>query len=175
MLFGNGRQLHPAPARVVNFHILIAPTNVVFVGPTLLIQAAQNIGDELPAMDGRPIREDQVQRENLREGDLLFVQSFYESGEIKLASRLIRLEADRFLVTTARVPSESMPGNPKVGDHFLVRGGSFEPRKVDPHGVWFYKLSLRFDNPQARLPHDFPLDLTQKEVQEMLFKEAGGP
>jgi aryl-alcohol dehydrogenase-like predicted oxidoreductase len=39
----------------------------------------------------------------------------------------------------------------------------------------FYKLSLRFDNPQARLPHGFPLDATQKEVKEMLFKEAGGP
>jgi aryl-alcohol dehydrogenase-like predicted oxidoreductase len=39
----------------------------------------------------------------------------------------------------------------------------------------FYKLSLRYDNPQARLPHGFPLDITQKEVQEMLFKEAGGP
>ena len=39
----------------------------------------------------------------------------------------------------------------------------------------YYKLSLRYDNPQARLPHGFPLDITQKEVQEMLFKEAGGP
>ncbi len=39
----------------------------------------------------------------------------------------------------------------------------------------FYKLSLRFDNPQAREAHGFPLDLTQKEVQEMLYKEAGGP
>src|SRR5262249_9184629 len=38
-----------------------------------------------------------------------------------------------------------------------------------------YKLSLKFDNPQARLAHGFPLDVTQKEVQEMLFKEAGGP
>jgi aryl-alcohol dehydrogenase-like predicted oxidoreductase len=38
-----------------------------------------------------------------------------------------------------------------------------------------YKLSLRFDNPQARLPHGFPLDITQKEVREMLFEEAGGP
>jgi uncharacterized protein len=38
-----------------------------------------------------------------------------------------------------------------------------------------YKLSLRFDNPQARLAHDVPLDISQKEVQEMLFKEAGGP
>jgi uncharacterized protein len=38
-----------------------------------------------------------------------------------------------------------------------------------------YKLSLKFDNPQARWAHGFPLDSTQKEVQEMLFKEAGGP
>lgn len=38
-----------------------------------------------------------------------------------------------------------------------------------------YKISLRYDNPQARLPHGFPLDNTQKEVKEMLFKEAGSP
>ena len=38
-----------------------------------------------------------------------------------------------------------------------------------------YKLSLRFDNPQARLSHGFPLDPTQKEVKEMLYEEAGGP
>ncbi|HLJ92834.1 MAG TPA: aldo/keto reductase [Gemmataceae bacterium] len=38
----------------------------------------------------------------------------------------------------------------------------------------FYKLSLRFDNPQARWPHGFPLDKTQKEVKEM-FQEAGEP
>ena len=38
-----------------------------------------------------------------------------------------------------------------------------------------YKLSLAFDNPQARLAHGFPLDIRQKEVEEMLFKEAGSP
>jgi aryl-alcohol dehydrogenase-like predicted oxidoreductase len=38
-----------------------------------------------------------------------------------------------------------------------------------------YKVSLRFDNPQARTAHGFPLDATQKEVQEMLYKEAGRP
>jgi predicted aldo/keto reductase-like oxidoreductase len=43
--------------------------------------------------------------------------------------------------------------------------GRFEP----------YKLSLKFDNPEARKPHEFPLDPMQKEVEEM-FKEAGaGP
>jgi predicted aldo/keto reductase-like oxidoreductase len=39
-----------------------------------------------------------------------------------------------------------------------------------------YKLSLRFDNPQTRLAHGLPLDVTQKEVQEMLFRGDGaGP
>jgi aryl-alcohol dehydrogenase-like predicted oxidoreductase len=39
-----------------------------------------------------------------------------------------------------------------------------------------YKLSLKFDNPQARLSHGFPLDITQKEVQELLFSGDGaGP
>src|SRR5450631_3597729 len=31
-----------------------------------------------------------------------------------------------------------------------------------------YKLSLRFDNPEARLAHGFPLDMKQVEVREML-------
>ena len=31
-----------------------------------------------------------------------------------------------------------------------------------------YKLSLKFDNPEARLAHDFPLDMQQAEVKEML-------
>ena len=36
-----------------------------------------------------------------------------------------------------------------------------------------YKLSLRYDNPQARLPHRYPLDPQQKEVKEM-FENATG-
>lgn len=36
-----------------------------------------------------------------------------------------------------------------------------------------YKVSLKYDNPQAREPHDFPLDPMVKEVQDM-FKEASG-
>jgi hypothetical protein len=31
-----------------------------------------------------------------------------------------------------------------------------------------YKLSLRFDNPEARLTHGFPLDTQQVEVREMI-------
>ena len=35
-----------------------------------------------------------------------------------------------------------------------------------------YKVSIQYDNPEARRPHDFPLDPENKEVKEM-FKEAG--
>src|SRR3954471_4651486 len=31
-----------------------------------------------------------------------------------------------------------------------------------------YKVSLKYDNPEARLAHEFPLDIQQKEVKEML-------
>ncbi len=30
-----------------------------------------------------------------------------------------------------------------------------------------YKVSIRYDNPEARLPHHFPLDPTQREVKEL--------
>jgi aryl-alcohol dehydrogenase-like predicted oxidoreductase len=52
--------------------------------------------------------------------------------------------------------------------------GRFEP----------YKLSLQFDNPEARLAHQFPLDMKQSEVKDMLgasendghpFRQAGQP
>jgi hypothetical protein len=31
-----------------------------------------------------------------------------------------------------------------------------------------YKVSLKYDNPQARIPHDFPIDDRQMEVREEL-------
>jgi aryl-alcohol dehydrogenase-like predicted oxidoreductase len=31
-----------------------------------------------------------------------------------------------------------------------------------------YKTSLKFDNPEARIPHDFPLDMKQVEVRQMI-------
>jgi hypothetical protein len=40
-----------------------------------------------------------------------------------------------------------------------------------------YKLSLKFDNPEARLAHQFPLDMQSAEVKEMLqaAKNTGHP
>jgi hypothetical protein len=35
-----------------------------------------------------------------------------------------------------------------------------------------YKISLKYDNPEARLAHGFPLDMEQKEVKEMVRATA---
>jgi hypothetical protein len=37
-----------------------------------------------------------------------------------------------------------------------------------------YKMSLKYDNPQARVPHDFPLDPNIKEVKEEFRRVLGG-
>jgi aryl-alcohol dehydrogenase-like predicted oxidoreductase len=46
----------------------------------------------------------------------------------------------------------------------VARDGRFE----------LYKVSLKFDNPEARLTHDFPLDMQQAEVQELVNSENTG-
>src|SRR5207237_923031 len=46
----------------------------------------------------------------------------------------------------------------------VAADGRFEP----------YKASLLFDNPQARLAHDFPQDTQNKEMKEMFRRVMGG-
>jgi aryl-alcohol dehydrogenase-like predicted oxidoreductase len=40
-----------------------------------------------------------------------------------------------------------------------------------------YKTSIKFDNPEARLAHDFPLDMQQVEVKQMMYatQNSGRP
>jgi aryl-alcohol dehydrogenase-like predicted oxidoreductase len=36
-----------------------------------------------------------------------------------------------------------------------------------------YKVSLKYDNPETRQPHDFPIDPTQKEIKELIEQATG--
>jgi hypothetical protein len=38
-----------------------------------------------------------------------------------------------------------------------------------------YKMSLKFDNPETRRPHGFPIDDQQKEIQDELQDKEGMP
>ena len=100
---------------------------------------------------------------------LLFVGIHAEGAQFDIRGRLhdrADLDADRVVEIVAR--------------HFLDR--AFESGRVAKglalfgnHGhdaadgrFELYKLSLKFDNPEARLAHRFPLDMQQVEVKEML-------
>jgi predicted aldo/keto reductase-like oxidoreductase len=43
-----------------------------------------------------------------------------------------------------------------------------KPYAADGH-FELYKTSIKYDNPEARLAHDFPLDMQQPEVQQMIY------
>jgi aryl-alcohol dehydrogenase-like predicted oxidoreductase len=47
-----------------------------------------------------------------------------------------------------------------------------KPHSGDGH-LELYKVSLKFDNPEARLSHGFPIDIAQMEVKEMLNPASG--
>ena len=36
--------------------------------------------------------------------------------------------------------------------------------------IELYKVSLKFDNPEARLVHDYPLDTVQAEFRDMIHE-----
>ncbi len=44
-----------------------------------------------------------------------------------------------------------------------IRAQQFADGRYEP-----YKVSLKYDNPEARLAHGFPIDMNQKEVKEMV-------
>ena len=50
MVFRHRGELQTAPAAAVDFHIVVAPTNIRFVGPAALVQLPQN-----PLRPGQPI------------------------------------------------------------------------------------------------------------------------
>jgi aryl-alcohol dehydrogenase-like predicted oxidoreductase len=51
-----------------------------------------------------------------------------------------------------------------------------KPYAADGH-FELYKTSIKYDNPEARLAHDFPLDLEQVEVKQMVYatQNSGRP
>jgi predicted aldo/keto reductase-like oxidoreductase len=62
-----------------------------------------------------------------------------------------------------RIAQNFTPFSPAEMDSLRQRAAAFADGRFEP-----YKVSLKYDNPEARLAHSFPLDNEQKEVKEML-------
>lgn len=55
------------------------------------------------------------------------------------------------------------PMSSEAMDELRSRGTQYADGRFE-----LYKVSLKYDNPEARLAHSFPLDMQSKEVQEMM-------
>ncbi len=82
---------------------------------------------------------------------------------LPVTTTITGMEKPEILKQNLRVAQAFQPMQPaemqKIRDSVkdLAADGRFE----------LYKLSLKFDNPEARLSHSFPLDMQQVEVKEM--------
>jgi aryl-alcohol dehydrogenase-like predicted oxidoreductase len=82
---------------------------------------------------------------------------------LPVATTLTGIDSPEILQQNLRIAQNFQPMSPEEMNSLRARcadlagDGRFEP----------YKVSLIYDNPQARLPHGFPLDQQQKEVKDM--------
>jgi predicted aldo/keto reductase-like oxidoreductase len=82
---------------------------------------------------------------------------------LPVATTITGIDSPEVLQQNLRIAQNFQPMSPEEMSSLRARcadlagDGRFEP----------YKTSLAFDNPQARLPHGFPLDQQIKEVKDM--------
>jgi uncharacterized protein len=102
------------------------------------------------------------------------------------ASELLRYSMSLPVATTITGVSEPhiLDQNLKIAQGFTPLSSTemqalrdrAKPYSGDGH-FEVYKTSIKFDNPEARLAHDFPLDLEQVEVKQMIYdaQNSGRP
>ncbi|MBV8887837.1 MAG: aldo/keto reductase [Chroococcidiopsidaceae cyanobacterium CP_BM_RX_35] len=83
---------------------------------------------------------------------------------LPVAVTICGMESPEFLAKNLAVAQNFKPMSPQEMQALRDR---LAPQSADGR-FELYKVSLKFDNPQARLSHDFPLDDKQAEVKEML-------
>jgi uncharacterized protein len=82
-------------------------------------------------------------------------------SELPILEQNLRIAQNFTALTAAEMKALRDRAKPYAGD------GRFE----------LYKTSIKFDNPEARLAHDFPLDMQQAEVKQMVYatQNSGRP
>ena len=73
------------------------------------------------------------------------------------------MEKPDILAQNLKIASNFQPLSPAQMDEMRTRGSKYADGRFE-----IYKVSLKYDNPEARLTHSFPIDNESKEVKEML-------
>lgn len=83
---------------------------------------------------------------------------------LPVTTTITGMEKPEILEQNLKIAQNFQPMSPQEMQSLRDRCKSFA---ADGH-FELYKLSLKYDNPEARFAHDFPLDDQQMEVKEML-------
>jgi aryl-alcohol dehydrogenase-like predicted oxidoreductase len=89
---------------------------------------------------------------------------------LPVATTISGMDSADVLRQNLKVAQRFQPMSP--GEMQAVRD-QCKPHAGDGH-LELYKVSLKFDNPETRQSHGFPIDMTQIEVKEMLNPGSGG-
>ena len=82
---------------------------------------------------------------------------------LPVATTIAGMEKVDVVDQNLKIAQNFKPMTPTEMDALRTRAGSFADGRYE-----LYKVSLKYDNPEARLVHGFPLDMQQKEVKEMM-------
>jgi uncharacterized protein len=100
----------------------------------------------------------------IKQGVLTAEESLRYAMSLPVATTITGMEKLEVLHQNLRVAQGFKPYSPDEMQRLRDR---CTPMAADAR-FELYKVSLKFDNPEARLAHGFPLDLQQKEVKEMM-------
>lgn len=97
-------------------------------------------GDTLPPFNGPPITTDHKEDAFPRDGDLLYIQRFYDDGtHAKLVSWLRAFVNGRFVVRTYKVELTNLPGESAVSDIIRSTAGELKKTRIRRTRVATYR------------------------------------
>jgi aryl-alcohol dehydrogenase-like predicted oxidoreductase len=102
--------------------------------------------------------------ESVQKGMLTAQEALSYAMSLPVATTITGMERMEILEQNLRIAQGFTPLQPQQMQELRDRC-----RKVAADGRFeMYKMSLKFDNPEARMAHNFPLDTASVEVREML-------
>jgi predicted flap endonuclease-1-like 5' DNA nuclease len=89
-------------------------------------------GDDVPSLNGRRFKTEEVRRDQLRSGDILQLHSFYATApDAKLVSKFLDLVDGVVHVRWVRVPKSELPPDAGLGSTFRLAAGGFVKIRLD--------------------------------------------
>ncbi|MBV9266484.1 MAG: aldo/keto reductase [Acidobacteriaceae bacterium] len=99
----------------------------------------------------------------IKEGVVTAEESLRYAMSLPVATTITGIEKMDVLEQNLKIAQGFTPMSEQQMNELRNRGRQFADGRFE-----MYKVSLKYDNPEARLTHDFPLDMQQKEVKEMM-------